>query len=78
MEMTTPRAEIPATAARQAIPATSGQSVNAAYAPSGKPTGGAVQSYDELNKRIETLSRELSALREEMSWLKTREADETE
>jgi len=71
-EMTTPRPGISATAARQALP--SGQHVNAALAPSGQQPGGTVLTYDELNKRIDTLSREISTLREDLNRLKTQEA----
>ncbi len=75
-EMTTPRPGIPSTAVGQAMP--SGKQVSAAYAPTGKPAKGAELSYAELNKRIDTLSKEIASLREDLKWLQTREANETD
>ena len=73
MEYTTPSPAISATVARPAIPLPR-ESVNAAYAPSEKHAEGAAVSYEELNKRIEALSREITRLREDLGRLKTQEA----
>ncbi len=72
LETTVSNPGISVMATRQAMP--SGQSVNAAYAPSEKHAASAAPSYEELNKRIESLSKELSRLREDLGRLKAQEA----
>jgi hypothetical protein len=71
LQMTVPNTGIQATAASQAMP--SGQAVSAAYAPSKTNFENAKLSYEELNKRIEALSREAATLREELNRQKTQE-----
>lgn len=73
LKTTTPGPGITATAARQAMP--SRQPVNAALAtPPEKPVQTAAGSYEELNKRIDALSKEITELRTELNTLKSHEA----
>ncbi len=73
LEMTTPNTEITSTAARQAVP--SGKSVNAAYAPTEQHAQSKALSSEELSKRIDALSRDLSMLREDLGRLKAGESE---
>ena len=73
LKTTTPGPGITATAARQGMP--SRQPVNAALAtPPEKPIQGSAGSYEELNKRIEALSKEITELRTELNTLNSHEA----
>ncbi len=49
------------------------ESVNAAYAPPEKRGEAATPTYEELNRRIDVLSKEVSLLREDLGRLKTQE-----
>ena len=69
-EETTLNPGISGWAASQGMP--SGQSMNAALAASTESNSeSAAPTYDELNKRIESLSKEISALRKDLDRLKT-------
>ncbi len=72
LETTAPNPRITAEASSQGMP--SERSVNAAFAEPGKHAEAAHPSYDELNRRIEALSKEIASLRTELKKLKSQES----